>query len=66
MISIQINGENKMVNEQNLARFLDQCADAKAPFAIAINEQFIPRDQYQSTRLNPGDRLEIVSPMQGG
>lgn len=66
MISIQINGENKMIGEQNLAAILEQYADAKSPFAIAINEQFIPRDQYSSTQLKPGDRVEIVSPMQGG
>ncbi len=66
MISIQINGEKQNIDEQNLAQFLEQFTDAKSPFAVAINEQFIPRDQYPFTQLNPGDRVEIVSPMQGG
>lgn len=35
-------------------------------FAVAVNQQFIPRTAYLETRLNDGDSIEVVSPMQGG
>ncbi len=35
-------------------------------FAIAINESFIAKTQYDCTWLNAGDRIEIVTAMQGG
>lgn len=36
------------------------------PFAIAINEHFVAKSQYPTTPLKDGDRIEILSPMQGG
>ncbi len=35
-------------------------------FAIAINQRFIPRSMYEITLLREGDRIEFISPMQGG
>jgi len=34
--------------------------------AVAINENFVPKGLYQQTRLQEGDRIEILVPMQGG
>ncbi|WP_299211677.1 MULTISPECIES: sulfur carrier protein ThiS [Roseobacteraceae] len=34
--------------------------------ATALNGTFVPRTQHAATRLQPGDRLEVLSPMQGG
>ncbi|CCK76294.1 MAG: sulfur carrier protein ThiS [Oleispira antarctica] len=33
---------------------------------IALNQTFVPRNQYGSTRLNSGDIIELLSPMAGG
>lgn len=38
----------------------------RAPFAVALNLQFVPRPQYGSTPLHDGDRLEIITPITGG
>ncbi len=35
-------------------------------YAIAINKTFIPRSQYRTTTLHDGDKIELVTPMQGG
>ncbi|WP_144393594.1 sulfur carrier protein ThiS [Pleionea sediminis] len=35
-------------------------------FAIAINDNFVPRSQYQTITLKNNDRIELLSPMQGG
>ena len=36
------------------------------PIAVAYNDEFVPRGRYAAIQLQDGDRLEIVSPMQGG
>ena len=35
-------------------------------FALALNENFVPKSQYADTLINENDRIEIVAPMQGG
>lgn len=39
---------------------------ARPPFAAAVNTQFVPRMQYAQHRLQPGDQIEIISPVTGG
>lgn len=39
---------------------------ATPPFAVAVNLNFVHRHQYGETRLQPGDRVEIVQPVAGG
>ncbi|MBS3797411.1 MULTISPECIES: sulfur carrier protein ThiS [unclassified Pseudoalteromonas] len=39
---------------------------AKPPFALAVNGQFVAQGQYQHLALQDGDRLDILSPIQGG
>lgn len=35
-------------------------------FAVALNREFIPRAEYDSTAINDADEVEIVVPLQGG
>lgn len=35
-------------------------------FSVAINMQFIPREQYEKTFPCTGDIIDIISAMQGG
>ena len=41
-------------------------ADARPPFAAALNLQFVPKAQYAATRLKTGDEIEVISPITGG
>ncbi|MEN9277813.1 MAG: sulfur carrier protein ThiS [Thermostichus sp. DG_1_5_bins_95] len=41
-------------------------AAVNAPFAVAVNQEFIPRSRYAETSLREGDRVEIVAPTVGG
>ncbi len=43
-----------------------QAMDFQPPFAVAINLQFVPKTQYSHTALNPGDQIEVISPITGG
>ncbi len=67
MMKIQLNGEDKSLNaNSNLYEAIEQWQLSGQNFAVAINEQFIPKSAYNSTQLSDGDRIELVVPMQGG
>lgn len=40
--------------------------EIEGAFALALNENFVPKSQYADTLLNENDHIEIVAPMQGG
>jgi sulfur carrier protein len=40
--------------------------DAKPPYAVAVNLQFIPRSQHALHVLQENDAVEIISPVTGG
>lgn len=68
-ISIQINGEDIKVNVQSSlsqALMLSPVVGDEKSFVIALNQNFIPRSQYDSTLLKAGDDIELLSPMAGG
>jgi len=65
-INITVNSELFSLNEpQSLASFMKTWG-REGPHAVAINNQFVPKTQYDETHLKDGDALEVVSPMQGG
>ena len=40
--------------------------EAHPPFAVAVNTTFVPNTRYAAHTLQPGDRVEIISPVTGG
>ena len=40
--------------------------DARPPFAVAVNTTFVPNTGYADRTLQPGDRVEIISPVTEG
>jgi sulfur carrier protein len=61
-----VNGsKHAMPEPQTLAALLSSLSPP-TPFAVARNEEFGPRCDYDMCRINPGDRIEIVRPMAGG
>ena len=38
----------------------------QAPYAAALNLQFVPRSAYAQQTLHDGDRVEIIAPVTGG
>ena len=39
---------------------------AKPPFAVAVNLNFVHRQDYGTTLLQAGDQIEVVQPVAGG
>jgi len=67
MVTVTLNGKQTEITHSHcLDEFLKQHGYAEQTIAVAINQQFIPKHRYTNTHLQSGDRIEIVSPMQGG
>jgi sulfur carrier protein len=62
-----INGEPKIVPAEATAAQLIELLDLGSKrLAVEINEEIVPRSHYDSRRLQPGDRVEIVHAIGGG
>jgi sulfur carrier protein len=53
-------------SEMTLKELLDREGFGGMTVAVAHNETFIPRSHYTSFIIQHNDRIDIVSPMQGG
>ena len=40
--------------------------NAKPPFAVAVNLNFVPKTQYDQFALNENDQIEVITPVTGG
>ena len=40
--------------------------EARPPFAVAVNTQFVPATEHPRHPLHAGDRVEVISPVTGG
>jgi sulfur carrier protein len=66
-MTLLVNGEEKTLEQPiTLQEALRLWGYDGLPVAIALNEEFLPRSRYHETALQDGDRIEILSPMQGG
>lgn len=63
---ILVNGEARDVEARTLGALLLELDCADALVATALNLDFVRAGDRDGTRLQPGDRIEIVSPRQGG
>ena len=66
-MELTINGEKREIKEsQNLADLVKEL-DIQAPnFAMALNQQVVPRSKYDSTPIKEKDQVEIVHAVGGG
>ena len=39
---------------------------ARPPYAVAVNTQFVPATEHPRHPLHAGDRVEVISPVTGG
>ncbi len=65
-MQIIVNAEPREVAGTTLSEVLDELGFAGPAIATAVNGGFVPRRDRPGRRLCPGDRLEILAPMQGG
>lgn len=66
MIDLFVNGEKVQTDCVLLQEYLAQNYNDLTNFAVAVNEQFISKARYIAFELHDGDKVELVTPMQGG
>lgn len=70
-MNIFINGDRFNIEQSNafvsnaLQAFLSE-PQQDTTFAVALNSEFIGRDEYQTTTINQGDSIDVLFPIQGG
>jgi len=65
-MSVIVNGKICSLPEPQTLNELLRFLSPVVPFAVALNEEVIPRTAYGECHLSPGDRIEIVHPAAGG
>lgn len=63
---IEINGAAQQVESTDLAALLDELKKPRLGIATALNGAFVPAAARAATPVKEGDKLEILTPMQGG
>ncbi|WP_199272672.1 sulfur carrier protein ThiS [Streptomyces broussonetiae] len=67
MISISVNGERRDVAAGTaLDSVVRSLVAAPSGVAAAVNETVVPRTQWAGTFLTEGDRVEVLTAVQGG
>jgi sulfur carrier protein len=61
-----VNGETRPLPEPRTLAALLISLSLQVPYAVAHNEEFVPRGDYDSRRISSGDRIDIVYPTAGG
>lgn len=65
-MTLIVNGEEKRLEAATLAELLAKLGYEGDWLATAVNGDFVSREERRHFALNERDRVEILSPMQGG
>lgn len=66
-MQITINGSATDVPDRiTVAALVGDRVDGDRRVAVAVNAGVVPRSQWDTTRLGPGDRIELLAATAGG
>lgn len=66
-MEVMINGESCELPEKfSAAQLIEQLGLANRRLAVEVNQEIVPRSQFDRHLFNPGDRIEIVHAIGGG
>ncbi|MCG7562224.1 MULTISPECIES: sulfur carrier protein ThiS [Pseudoalteromonas] len=65
-MNISYNGQALTLSQPHSLLEVIEAQGAQAPYAVALNGQFVPRSGLAEQRLQEGDSIELLSPIQGG
>lgn len=63
---VVINGEKLDIDGMHLLTYLEENDYPLERIAVEINEEIVPKKQYDTVVLNDGDTVEVVSFVGGG
>lgn len=62
-----VNGEPRQVPvDTTLAELVGQISPRPSGIAVALNSEVVPRRGWPATALGEGDRVDVVTAVQGG
>jgi sulfur carrier protein len=66
-VSVLVNGESRAIPAgTTLEALVAQLTAARSGVAAAVNETVVPRGSWRTTPLGDGDRVEVLTAVQGG
>ncbi|MBM9622078.1 sulfur carrier protein ThiS [Streptomyces zhihengii] len=66
-MNISVNGEaRELAAGTTLDAVVAALSAAPSGVAAAVNESVVPRGEWAATRLGEGDRVEVLTAVQGG
>ncbi|HEY0166797.1 MAG TPA: sulfur carrier protein ThiS [Jatrophihabitans sp.] len=66
-MQITVNGQQReAADELSLAELVGQISDRDTGIAVALNSEVVPRGSWPATAVRPGDRIDVVTAVQGG
>jgi sulfur carrier protein len=66
-VTVLVNGARRDIPYgSTLDQLVAGLTSAPSGVAAAVNEAVVPRGQWQGTRLAEGDRIEVLTAVQGG
>ncbi|MEV7276560.1 sulfur carrier protein ThiS [Streptomyces sp. NPDC093111] len=66
-MNVSVNGEpRELADPLSLDALVATLTVAPAGVAAAVNEAVVPRSQWAATLLGDGDRVEVLTAVQGG
>ncbi|MFI8994836.1 sulfur carrier protein ThiS [Streptomyces sp. NPDC053542] len=66
-VTVSVNGEPREIpGGLPLDRLVATLTTAASGVAAAVNEEVVPRSQWAATPLGDGDRVEVLTAVQGG
>ena len=64
---LNINGqEKKIFTSENIEELLNELEIASPHCAVALNQEVVPKSKFKQTRIQEGDKVEIVHAVGGG
>lgn len=61
-----VNGEPKEIAARSVEALLGELDYAGTHLAVAVNHDVVPRSKWAEVALRDGDKVEIITPRQGG
>ena len=65
-MDVVCNGDRISLDIDRLAEVLNALGFGERRVVVAVNETFVAKDEWPSYRLRTGDRLDVLSAIEGG
>ena len=65
-LDVVCNGDRINLDVDRLAEALDALGFGERRVVVAVNETFVAKEEWPSYRLQTGDRLDVLSAIEGG